>query len=67
MQIIDGHDEAEMQSAFDQVKMNVAGKPNVIVAQTIKGKGVPVMEGHGIWHHRTPNNKEYQMIMGVLK
>lgn len=67
VQIIDGHDEAEMQSAFDQVKMNVAGKPNVIVAQTIKGKGVPVMEGHGIWHHRTPNNKEYQMIMGVLK
>ena len=39
---------------------------HVIIAKTVKGKGVPMLEGHGPWHHRIPNQKEYKEIMESL-
>ena len=32
----------------------------------LKGKGVPMLEGHGMWHHRIPNGEEYENIMKEL-
>jgi transketolase len=64
--VIDGHDENDLQSAFESVKFSIVGVPTVIVAKTVKGKGVPSIEGHGKWHHRIPNQEEYTEIMGVL-
>jgi len=64
--VIDGHAEAELQAAFGRVKFQRQGTPTVIMAKTVKGKGVPMLEGHGQWHHRIPNEEEYKSIMEVL-
>lgn len=64
--VIDGHNEDDLQRAFDSVSFSATGIPTVIVAKTVKGKGVPHIEGHGKWHHRIPNTEEYAEIMGAL-
>ena len=64
--VIDGHSENELCSAFERVKFCSHGTPTVIIAKTIKGKGVPMLEGHGVWHHRIPNEEEYKKIIGAL-
>lgn len=46
---IDGHDYAQIASAFDQAK-HIVGTPTVILAYTIKGKGVSFMENSPCWH-----------------
>lgn len=40
--------------------------PVCIIASTVKGKGVRMLEGHGKWHHRIPNEQEYGEIMKKL-
>ena len=49
VQEIDGHDEKEINSAIANAK-TVRGKPSVIIAHTVKGKGVSFMEGVPAWH-----------------
>lgn len=64
--LVDGHAERELHSAFSRVKLFLSGTPTVILARTIKGKGVVMIEGHGPWHHRIPNEEEYAKIMEEL-
>lgn len=64
--VVDGHDEAELKDAFQSIAFADDAVPTVIIARTVKGKGVPMIEGHGIWHHRVPNQEEYAHIMEVL-
>ena len=64
--VIDGHSEAELHAAFSRVKFQSQGTPTVILAKTTKGKGVPMLEGHGLWHHRIPNDEEVDIIMEAL-
>lgn len=64
--VIDGHNADELESAFGSVRFADKGIPTVIVAKTTKGKGVPMLEGHGVWHHRIPNADEYTKIMESL-
>jgi transketolase len=66
VEIINGHNEEEMAQAFERIEFKNDGIPSVIIANTIKGKGVPFIEGHGKWHHRIPNHEEYKEIMGGL-
>ena len=66
VQVVDGHNEAEISKAIMNIQFAGDGTPSVIVAKTIKGKGVSLMEGHGIWHHRIPNEEEYDLIMASL-
>ncbi|NQV49894.1 MAG: transketolase [Candidatus Marinimicrobia bacterium] len=62
----DGHNEAELDIAFNKFSRTSNGKPTVIIARTIKGKGVRFMETHGPWHHKIPNPLEYAEIMEEL-
>jgi transketolase len=64
--VIDGHSEAEIRSTLDNVEFQDEGTPTAIIARTTKGKGVPMIEGHGPWHHRIPNAEEYQQLMDAL-
>lgn len=64
--VIDGHSEAELHAAFDRVKFQPQGTPTAIIAKTVKGKGVPMLEGHGAWHHRIPTEEEFSIIMEAL-
>lgn len=64
----DGHDSAEIEGAFSVAtsQANASGRPAVIVAHTVKGKGLKEIEGHGVWHHRIPSEVEYARLMAEL-
>ena len=64
--VVDGHSAAEVRAAFEGAHFQLRGTPTAIVAKTVKGKGVPMLEGHGIWHHRIPTSEEHQLIMEAL-
>lgn len=63
---IDGHDMKQIISAFNKAK-TIKGKPTVIIAKTIKGKGVSFMENVADWHGKAPNEEEYKIAMEELK
>ena len=54
---VDGHDMKQLVEAFDKAK-TVVGKPVVILADTVKGKGVSFMENVAGWHGKPPNREE---------
>ncbi|MGN1282096.1 MAG: transketolase [Succinivibrio sp.] len=57
----DGNDIEQLCRAFEEARM-VKGKPSVLIANTIKGKGSSVMENKAGWHHHVPNAEEYEQI-----
>ncbi len=64
----DGHDVDALESAFDQARQNAGtGKPTVIIAHTVKGKGVSFMENNILWHYRTPQGEEYDAALKELE
>lgn len=63
---IDGNDIAAIDSALTAAK-NTVGKPTLILADTVKGKGVSFMENRAEWHHRVPTAEEYERAMAQLK
>lgn len=54
---IDGHSFKEMDKVFSKIPF-VKNKPSVIIAHTIKGKGVSVFEDKNEWHYKTPTDRE---------
>jgi transketolase len=62
---IDGHNMKEILAAFDQAK-TVKGKPTIIIAHTIKGKGVSFMEGVVDFHGRAPTKEEAEKALEEL-
>lgn len=62
---VDGHDMAELNNVFKSVPF-VSGKPNLVIAHTIKGKGVSFMENIPIWHYRLPNEEEMKIVCDEL-
>lgn len=63
---IDGNDMDAVDAAFEEAK-TVKGMPTVIVANTVKGKGSPIMENKAGWHHHLPNAEECEAIMKDLE
>ncbi len=63
--ICDGHDVASISEAVDQAREN-KGKPSIIIAATIKGKGVSFMEGKNIWHGKPIGDQEYALAKEEL-
>lgn len=62
---INGNDFDELEAAFAEVR-TVKDAPTVIIANTVKGCGSPVMENKANWHHKVPNAEEYAQIMKDL-
>ena len=62
---VDGHDMNQLVEAFEKAKA-VVGKPVVILAKTIKGKGVSFMENVAGWHGKTPNRTELDASLKEL-
>ena len=63
---MDGHDFESIEKAFEAAK-KVTGKPALIVAKTVKGKGVSYMENQVGWHGTAPNDEDYEKAMNELK
>jgi len=61
----DGNDLDEIDAAFEKAK-TVKEKPTCIIANTIKGKGSPVMEKKASWHHKVPTAEQYEEIVKDL-
>ena len=56
---VDGHDYAAILRALDEAKAH-KGQPTMILAHTVKGKGVSFMENNAGWHGKAPNDEQYQ-------
>ena len=64
----DGHDVDALRAAFDEAKGNLGGgQPTVVIAKTVKGKGVSFMENNILWHYRTPQGEEYEAALRELE
>ncbi|WP_051120112.1 transketolase [Bacillus sp. 1NLA3E] len=63
---INGHDMSEIVNKL-QVASNYAGSPTVIIANTVKGKGVSYMEHDNSWHQKIPTAEQYEQAMMELK
>jgi transketolase len=62
---VDGHDIDALKQAFDSLPFE-KGKPSVIIAHTVKGKGVSFMENNIKWHHGVPAKNEYEKAISEL-
>lgn len=59
---IDGHDYDQIFAALDIAKATV-GKPTMIIAKTIKGKGISFMENEAKWHGSAPSDSDLQQAL----
>ena len=62
--VCDGHDYVALEQAL---RHRTAKKPVAIIAQTVKGKGSPIMENKADWHHLIPNKEQYEQIKADIQ
>jgi len=65
VRIVDGNDVAALKEAFAALPFE-KGKPSVIIANTVKGKGVSFMENQLKWHHGVPTAEQYELAQEEL-
>lgn len=65
--VIDGHSFAEILSAFSDFRSRKSDKPLMIIAKTVKGKGISFMEGNPDWHHAVPNQEQLEIARKELE
>lgn len=62
---VDGHDIPALMKTFDSLPF-IQGRPNLVIAHTIKGKGISYMENVVKWHHGVPNKEQYEEALTEL-
>ncbi|TEU11414.1 MAG: transketolase [Anaerolineales bacterium] len=62
---IDGHDIQQIIEALEAAK-EVKDKPCILIAHTVKGKGVSYMEGQAAWHGKPPNEEQLAQALAEL-
>lgn len=60
---VDGHDIEQMSAALKDLKHDNAGGPKVLIANTIKGRGVPQLEGNPLCHSRSLRSEEIDELL----
>jgi transketolase len=63
---VDGHDHAALLDAFEDLPFE-PGKPNCLIARTVKGRGISFAEDQTGWHHRIPTEAEYELAVAELE
>ena len=63
---IDGHDYEAIEKAFNEAK-TVKGQPTMILAKTVKGKGISFMEDNAGWHGKAPNAEQFATAKAELE
>jgi transketolase len=61
----DGHDVAALSKVLGAVPFQ-PDKPGMVIARTVKGKGVSFIENVAGWHHHVPSDEEYDLAMREL-
>lgn len=64
--MIDAHNYDEIRNAIEEAK-NTKGKPTIIIAKSIKGKGVSFMENQASWHGNAPNEEQYLQAISEIE
>jgi len=64
VKVINGHNITAIKNALTK---SIKNKPNVIIANTIKGKGVSFMENNNLWHYKNPNLEELKRSLLEIK
>ncbi|MGI6574678.1 MAG: transketolase [bacterium] len=62
---INGHDFTEILTALD-IAQGIKGRPTMIIANTVKGKGVSFMENVAAWHGKAPNKDQVRQALQEL-
>lgn len=62
----DGHNVAELKKCFDILTSSSDPRPKVLIARTVKGKGVSFMEDDNIWHYTRLNSESFDKAMKEL-
>ena len=65
MREIDGHHHSEIERSLTTLPF-VPNKPSIVIANTVKGKGVSFMEDQILWHYRCPDEEEYARALKEL-
>lgn len=63
---VDGHDLARLVPALEDVVGRPDGRPAVLIAETIKGRGLSFAEGRYLWHVKVPTDEEYAIALAEL-
>jgi len=63
---VDGNDVAALSALFAQVPFEL-GKPNLVLAHTVKGKGISFIEDKAKWHHHVPTDQELATAIDELE
>ncbi len=63
---VDGHNIEQLLDVFNRVPL-IKGRPTVIIAHTIKGKGLSFMENKYEWHNKVPNEEEFKIAYEELQ
>ena len=64
--VVDGHNIAQLIDAFETAKIT-KGKPSIVIAKTIKGKGISFMENKVEWHGKAPSEEEYNLALKEIE
>ena len=63
---VDGHDHFALRNLLRQKQLN-QDKPSVIIAHTVKGKGVSFMQNKVEWHYKSPNSNQLAQALSEIK
>ena len=63
---VDGHNITALTEVLSTLPFNES-KPSVVIAKTIKGKGISFMENNPKWHHGVPNDQQYKQAQQELE
>lgn len=63
---VDGNDIAALSALFRELPFE-SGRPNLVIAHTVKGKGISFMEDARVWHHKVPTDAEYSLALEELE
>ena len=64
---VDGHDLDALVAVLGAAKAGRDGRPHVVIARTVKGKGVPFMENEAGWHGKAPNAEQAAEALAALE
>ena len=63
---VNGHDHSDLRKTFQTIPFRT-NQPSVVIAHTIKGKGVSFMENSVLWHYRCARGEEFEAAMRELE
>lgn len=63
---VDGHDHAALSAALSGIPKR-SGVPTVVIAHTVKGKGISFMENSVLWHYRCARGEEFDLALAELE